>query len=198
MVADPTTFDSAGQQAMFFRNPAEEPQIPGFFGSLYLLRRDLNDMRRVIPDAALWPRAMAVFAGIDLLAKFFTNKDDIGGVADRYTRFVARFITQDNNQALSETEAIWQCRNSLLHSFGWWARGRSVTYRFALARDTQTWLTRQDNVDHERWFVNLTELEQRFENSITEYQRLILDPHEPESFPTGNQIFERYGWMAIG
>ncbi len=209
MVVDATMLATGQQQAMFFRNPTDNPVIPGTFGTLYLLRRDLNDMREFMRDPnkkcervdlALWPRAMVIFAGIDLIAKFYANDDATGGgaIGQRFRDFVARFITQDNDANSAQTQAVWQCRNSVLHSFGWYSESGGVVYRFSLTRTTQNWLMQQDPNNAERWWLNLTRLEQRFDASIGEYEALINDPNEPETFPTGNQIFEKYGWMNIG
>lgn len=200
MVVDATTLTQDLQQAMFFRSPLQDPVTPGTFGSLYLLRRDLNDMRRLAPNEALWPRAMVIFAGIDLLAKFWENNDQTNGgeIGRRFRRFVARFITSDNLENSDQNNAFWNCRNSVLHSFGWFSQGGGITYRFSLTRDSANWLIRQDPNNLELWTLNLIQIEERFDTAIRTYEALINDPAAPETFPVGNQIFERYGWTQIG
>lgn len=63
-------------------------------------------------------------AGIDLLAKFHVNNDAIGGVGARYRGFLSEYITKDHTPTSANNEALYQFRNSLLHSFGWYSRTR--------------------------------------------------------------------------
>lgn len=209
MTQDPNSLGLADQQNLFFRNPNEAPVVPGINGTLYLLRRDLNDMTNFLRDpndgcrpvdVALWPRTMAILAGIDLLAKFFANSDDTrpGAIGERYRRYVAEFITEDRNINSIETRAVWQCRNSVLHSFGWFSQDRTDTFRFRLLRNPGAWVVQQEAPGSETWFVNITRLENRFNFSIIEFENRINDPARQDSFPQGNNIFERYGWMFIG
>lgn len=195
MVVDAIRLATQDQTQLFFRNPAEPPITPGTFGTLYLLRRDLNDMRRLAPDAALWPRAMVIFAGIDLLGKFLANSDD-RNIGRRFRTFVSRFVTEDHTADSPDNQAIWQCRNSVLHSFGWFATTSSQTYRFTIMQEQTRWIIQQDSTNSELWYLNLTDLERRFEESITKYRDEIASG--ALSFPTGNNIFERYGWTNIG
>lgn len=196
MVVDATALTAVQQQDLFFRDPLRDPALPGTFGTLYLLRRDLNDMRTAMPNSALWPRAMAVMAGIDLLAKFFANSDAQNGVSRRFRDLLAKFITRDNNAASANNQALFQFRNSLLHSFGWYSVGpRNTVYRFRLTQSQQNWLVRQDPNNRENWMVNLTQLELDFERAISDYQAEVTAG--TLQFPTGNNIFENYGWMEI-
>lgn len=199
MIIDAKTLSLAQQQAMFFRDPLEEPILPGTFGSLYLLRRDLNDMRKLAPNEALWPRAMVIFAGIDLLAKFWENNDmSYGEIGKRFRRFVAHFMTKDNSESSDQNYAFWNCRNSVLHSFGWYSEGGGKVYRFTLTRDLGNWLIQQDSTNLELWSLNLVQLEKLFEDAISAFEKAINDPAQPETFPAGNKIFEKYGWSNIG
>jgi len=59
-------------------------------------------------------------------------------------------------------------------------------------------LVRQHETNQELWFINLTQLETDFEQSINQYEAAINDSARPEQFPTGKNIFENYGWMNIG
>ncbi|MGD9684278.1 MAG: hypothetical protein AB7W16_24195 [Candidatus Obscuribacterales bacterium] len=197
MAVDPQALALAQQQEMFFRDPLQNPIVPGVNGTLFLLRRDLNDLP---VGAALWPRVMAMFAGIDLLAKFYDNSDATqhGEIGRRFRRFVARFITQDNTQDSANNYAVWHCRNSVLHSFGWYSQGGGHTYRFSLTQSPDTWIVHQSAANPENWLFNIQHFETRFHASIGEYEALIDDPAEPVQFPSGNNIFERYGWMFIG
>jgi len=198
MVVNATALSIVQQQAMFFEDPINAPNVPGTHGTLYLLRRDVNDMRSIMPQAALWPRAMAIMAGIDLLAKFFANDDAQGAVGNRFRNFLARFITRDNAPNSGNNEALFQFRNSLLHSFGWFSIGRrGAIFRFTLTQSPQNWLVRQDPANAQNWVVNLRQLETEFDQGVNDYISAINDPARPERFPSGNNIFERYGWMNI-
>ena len=64
---------------------------------------------------ALWPGAMAMLAGIDLLAKFFAGCDRPGKVGERFLLFIEQFFVGMHS---TDREVIYQLRNSLLHSFG--------------------------------------------------------------------------------
>src|SRR6266496_6263912 len=97
---------------IFFRDPREAPTELGTLGVLYLLRRDVvrclqND------NGILFPALMMMFAGIDLLAKFYAGSDK-GSVGARFKGFIKKYfsgISGDN------AEVLYQLRNALLHSF---------------------------------------------------------------------------------
>ena len=70
-IVNTATLTVAQKQQMFFQNPSIPPApFPHTFGSLYLLRRDINDMKVALPNAAIWPRTMAIMAGIDLAVSY--------------------------------------------------------------------------------------------------------------------------------
>ena len=54
------------------------------------------------------------FGGIDLLSKFVSWTDDIGGVSERFKSFAIRYLELKKDEA----EALFAFRNSLVHSFG--------------------------------------------------------------------------------
>lgn len=203
MITAPITLSTDQQKEMFFRDPIEVPEPTGYFGTLYLLRRDLNDMREKTPNHALWPRAMVILAGIDLLAKFYKNADnsDRGSIGTRYKEFVGKFITRDDNAKSPNTKAVYMCRNALLHNFGWYAINQEGTeeYRFTLSRSEDNWIVEKSADSAVDWKLNILKLEQSFDASIVEYKKLIDDKSKTSvSFPSGNGIFEKYGWMYIG
>jgi hypothetical protein len=196
MVVNASALDRAQQQAMFFRDPLQDPVRPGTFGTLYLLRRDINDMKSAMPNKAIWPRTMAIMAGIDLVAKFYADDDVIGGVTTRFKDFVKEYITANNE---IDAETLYQLRNSLLHSFGLYSssKGGSVVYRFTVDQDSANWLIRQNSKITENWWVNLTELDKRFEKAVTDYDAHITAG--TKTFPTGDKnIFDKYGSVSIG
>ncbi len=75
-----------------------------------------EDVVAARPDTyhRLFAAAMVLFAGLDLLAKFFSGSDDSGQTTHRFVTFVQRFM------GLTEEDAktVWQVRNALMHSFG--------------------------------------------------------------------------------
>ena len=98
-------------ETLFFEDPTVNRSPPGDYGILYLLRRDIT---RCMDYSILWPAAMAIMAGIDLLAKFETGDDSLGRVAGRFKAFIKQYFAINT----SDAETIYQLRNSLLHSFG--------------------------------------------------------------------------------
>lgn len=109
---------------LFFKNP--QPPInkagivgtnPDFAGAtcqrystLYLLRRDVKRCFRP-SEPIYWSGTMAVFAGIDLLAKLYSGTDT-GTIGTRFQNFVQQHMST------SDVLKMWQLRNSLMHSFG--------------------------------------------------------------------------------
>jgi hypothetical protein len=98
-------------ETLFFEDPTVNRSPPGDYGILYLLRRDIT---RCMDNSILWPAAMAIMAGIDLLAKFETGDDRPGSVSERFKAFIKQYFAIST----SDAETIYQLRNSLLHSFG--------------------------------------------------------------------------------
>lgn len=90
------------------------------FSNLNLLHRDIytcfninpNDLQSTIGSSALWPGTMAIFAGIDLLAKFYSGNDDYKKSRQAFKDYTYEFIDQ------AYVEELYQLRNALLHSFG--------------------------------------------------------------------------------
>jgi hypothetical protein len=113
---------------LFFKSPDSDHPPSMTVSVLYLLRRDID--RCMMRNECTWLATMGVFAGIDLLAKFFAGSDQGGGVTERYLAFLREYLdlTQDNAQV------IYQLRNCMMHSFaltsGTHAPGR--TYQFIL------------------------------------------------------------------
>ena len=102
----------------FFENPNKWIDNRVKFSNLYLLRRDISTCFGFDPTSgekikfnALWPGAMSILAGIDLLSKYYYGKDD-GGVGKRFKGYFDKYINED------DSKIIYLFRNSLLHSFG--------------------------------------------------------------------------------
>ena len=156
---------------LFFREPNEPPSFPDTFGVLYLLRRDAIQCTGIDPNTgaknmpiAIWPGAMTVLAGVDLLGKFYTGSDKIGEVGKRFKGFLSQYfapIKQDDENT------IYQLRNALLHSFGLYSETKTEIFRFKIKLSGGELVTR---VDSEKVHVDLKTLHQKFEHAIKEYQ----------------------------
>jgi hypothetical protein len=158
---------------LFFLSPRAALSVPNWFGVLYLLRRDIDLCMGVDPatgntvsGTALWPGTMAVLAGIDLLAKFFAGSDDAGKVGDRFRNFLERFFSITNP---ADRDAIYQLRNSLLHSFGLYSKDKNNNvYRFFLTATGTGQLVSQKPPDE--YYVDLSILHREFEKAVEAYR----------------------------
>jgi hypothetical protein len=77
----------------------------------------LNQKPLDVLSRAVWPGAMTIMAGIDLLAKFYEGNDDTsprGIVGTRFRAFLAKFLGVNQ----SDQDILYKLRNSLVHSFG--------------------------------------------------------------------------------
>lgn len=183
---------AAQKQALFFKSIDEPADVPGWNGTLFLLRCDIRDSKNKfvwndeqtnqLKSANAWPRAMAVLAGIDLLAKFRRNNDG-PGVGSRYEEFVRDLITDTETDPKSSAAVIYQLRNSLLHSFGLFSEIRNKkgivvqTFKFTVQYHDQPWLISNPQADD--WWVNLHELERRFDTSVTRYRNEVTAGTKP-------------------
>lgn len=185
----------AERMEMFFRDPALEPPTrPCQVGTLYLLRRDIRDLERALPGAGIWPRTMLVLAGIDLVAKFYCDNDDRRGVGERFTKFVRERITQADPNPADDAGALYQFRNSLLHSFGLYSESGRKTYRFVVYETADNRLFQNDPVANpDLWFANLAEVERRFNKALDDYYRMIRDGNAPFS----EALFSKYGSVGL-
>jgi hypothetical protein len=188
---------SADKLELFFENPAIHRTPPGQFSVLYLLRRDIKTCLGINPNTgsrigsqALWPGAMAVLAGIDLLGKFLAGNDNYRGVGKRFTAFLDEYF-----QPLSsdDSRAIYQLRNALLHSFGLYSEAKDQVYKFALVPAHQPLVQRREG---DKYLVDVLTLHSRFESAITCYE---TDLRRSTSLQAHfNAMFPKYGSIYIG
>lgn len=184
-------------EALFFEDPWVYRAPPGQYGILFLLRRDINSclgaeagLHNRTPRQIQWPGAMGVFAGIDLLAKFLAGEDG-DGVGNRFRCFVNRYF----HLPAAEVEAIYQLRNSMLHSFGLYSRLRDGTvYRFTLVSGGARPLVRHTPPKH--YLVDVISLHEDFEKAVGEYRRDMQgDVALQQNFLA---MFPNYGAIHIG
>lgn len=176
------------EEEIFFENPESNPCPPGEFGILYLLRRDI---KRCMDMNILWPGAMCILAGVDLLGKFLDGTDDHRSVGNRFRLFIVRYFGLTSS---SDGEVIYQLRNSLLHSFGLFSKNSNgQEYHFQLDTTNSAKLIVQLPPDSYR--INLIELQKRFESAVKEYrQDLSTDPKLQAKF---DSMFRKYGKTSI-
>jgi len=172
---------------IFFRDPREAPTELGTLGVLYLLRRDVvrclqND------NGILFPALMMMFAGIDLLAKFYAGSDK-GSVGARFKGFIKKYFS---GISADDADVLYQLRNALLHSFALYSRDdrRQKHYSFAIGPATQLVGEFQG-----RYFINPRMLYEQFENAIQQYQNdLSSDVDLRAKFQV---MFPNYGTTAL-
>ena len=180
---------------LFFLSPRTKVDRPNWFGVLYLLRRDIDLCMGINPDTgeamALWPGAMAMLAGIDLLAKFFAGCDDggPGKVGNRFRMFLERFFVGTSS---THRGVIYQLRNSLLHSFGLY----SPNYRFFLTNHGAGALVSYNPPD--RYHVDLRVLHREFEKAVAAYcAALDSDPQHRQLQANFKAMLGNYGRIHI-
>ena len=152
-------------QETFFQDPSIVPNPPGNFGILYLLRRDI---RRCMDNKILWPGAMSILAGVDLLGKFRAG-DESAGVGTRFKGFISAYF----HVSPSDGDAIYELRNALLHSFGLISKTKKgPIYRFQLDFGTNTTLVSLSHTGS--YLVDILSLQTHFENAVEEYRQDVL------------------------
>lgn len=172
-----STFDR--KMEFFFQDPNIYLEV-NKSSILHLLRRDVyscmgytkvNDKdHKLIKDdninPIIWPGAMAVLAGIDLLSKFYAGSDNQGHVGSRFKTYCEKYIDSDN------AEVIYQLRNSLLHSFGLFSKTKTATYYFQVSSCRSELVTLLPNI-RPNYNIDLCTLWDKFEQSIEKYKEDI-------------------------
>ena len=181
------------QIEVFFFNPQNSIQPPNDYGVLYLLRRDIyrclgyNTVTWSIDrESIIWPGAMTVLAGIDLLGKFYKGDDSIKGVGQRFKDYYDEYI--DNQHS----EIIYQLRNSLLHSFGLSSKTKTKTYSFTVSASRDRLVEQYSETSYK---IDLYSLWDRFEESIEKYKN---DLQSNDLLKTKfEKMFKFYGAVRI-
>lgn len=197
--------ESTDDIALFFRDPCEEPRLPGTFGILYLLRRDINDC--IYKKRTQFLGAMGIFAGIDLLAKFLAGSDAVGRLGPRFRAFVAEYLKPLTSE---DAESIYQARNALIHSFGLYSekrRGKRVQkYHFGFVSVLPNALfvpvppdalpVERNPTGSDEYLINLFVLWGRFEQAIHRYHTDLESSAELRTH--FGAMFPKYGSLGIG
>jgi uncharacterized protein YeaO (DUF488 family) len=182
----------------FFMSPSTEPAASDLHSVLYLLRRDIftcfgmdPTTQSRIEHSTLWPGAMAILAGIDLLAKFLAGNDARGEVGKRFRDYIQRYLQPLN---ADDEEVVYQLRNALLHSFGLHSMGCAGPYDFVLLDRTPDLVLRYPKFPNV-YGIGLRTLHERFEQSIGRYQEELRENHElQENF---DRIHDQYGEIIV-
>lgn len=169
----------------FFADPAVEPAIPGRVSVLHLLRRDVRGCME--GNQFLFPATMAVFAGVDLLAKFYAGEDQ-SGVGQRFTRFVAAYFQPISAQ---DASILWLVRNALMHSFGLRVNGHALNLVSHMP-----FLIGRDRNNPNTVLVSTHGLYACFERAVERYRQDVLA--RPELQRGFEDMHEKYGFITMG
>lgn len=178
---------------LFFED-LEYREPPGQFGVLYLLRRDISVCLGRDPDTGeetrqtLWPGAMGVLAGIDLLGKHFEGTTE--GNRTTFKNFLGRFF----GLAEDEQKIIYQLRCALMHSFALRVESRAgQLYRFTVSAEPSQPLIQILPAD--RYVIDLLTLGDEFEKAVHRYhEALVADPSLQRKFA---HVFEKQGSITV-
>jgi len=189
----------------FFKDPAIPPTTPGEYGVLYLLRRDIKTCMGIDPNTgnsinciALFPGAMTILAGIDLLGKFLAGCDDTSGgkVGERFRAFVKEYFEPISS---GDEDTIYQLRNALIHSFGLYSEKKRngkvyKVYKFRLNRKGGPLVTPSGG---DNYLIDVLTLRKKFETAIECYQA-DLKANKNDLQNHFKLMFPKYGKISIG
>lgn len=172
---------------LFFADPCKALQPPGEFGTLYLLRRDAlrcfgckleaikGPLEHAIEECGglkegvLFPGAMVVLAGIDLLGKFLAGSEKIGGVRQRFEGFIEDYFASGTK---AESHVLWIFRNTLMHSFGLWGNDGGKPVLFDL-RFTGGSIVEELGTGGSAYAIDALSLHREFELSVAKYRHAV-------------------------
>lgn len=193
---------------LFFEDPRTVLSPPGEYGTLYLLRRDALRCFGCKPDAikgdlayaitecgcleegVLFPGAMVVLAGIDLLAKFHAGSEQRNEVGPRFKEFVTTFFASCSADV---SQLLWVFRNALMHSFGLWGsnNGKPVLFNLRFAGGPIVEVSDSGSI----CAVDVHTLHREFERGVARY-REALDSQQAarDNF---DEMFGHYGKVTF-
>ena len=189
---------SFGRAGIVDTNPDFTGSAGKLYSTLYLLRRDVKRCFKA-SEPIYWPSTMAVFAGIDLLAKLSTGTD-VGPIGTKFQNFVQQFMS------LGDSLKMWPLRNSLMHSFGVdfhepvsTTGSDSSPRRFRLnAIDVPpggTYSTLFAIVTADVVEVNIKQIREAFEMRINTYECVIRSTIS-EQTSHFEPMYDKYGWIC--
>lgn len=163
---------------VFFRDRRYFKETDKPQSSLHLLRRDIVQCLGFQPDAeivddservllpALWPAAVGIMTGIDLLAKHRYGKETSSRSV--FERFLEDYFELEDPK--TDAVVLYQLRSALVHSFSMFAEDprTSKIYRFHVDPSRLAALVR--DAGNDVFIVGLWKLHEKFEASIVTYR----------------------------
>jgi hypothetical protein len=187
-----------------FVDPNISPdQIGKKLSILYCLRRDIatcfgNDPQNPnnkLAFKAEWPGTMAIMAGIDLLAKYCYG-DHPSKSGERFKDFLQEYLDIPKKDDNDDNEALYQLRNSLLHSFGLYSeseRTRKI-YRFVLDPTQEKLISSNET----KFIVNNHRLANEFNLAIEKLMKKLLESDEDSQIQVVfRQMVSKYGFIEV-
>jgi hypothetical protein len=194
----------SGDINFFFAEPTvpekDHERAKGEQSVLYLLRREAQgclfairkihpeeELLKRIPERRLFASSMVLFAGIDLLAKFFC--EDHGKVGVRFICFGCEYLGLSEDEA----SALWDVRNAIMHSFGLYvSKGHKVSIEQTCGH-SRCRLVRKKK---EGWRLCVGHLYPALLGAIESYKR-DLDANKGDLRERFERMFPKYGSMIV-
>jgi len=219
--ADVTAASEArAEEIDFFFAPPTPQQPPGRVSRLHLLRRELQDcivggeptndelapLRRPPEEwHRLFATCLVLWAGVDLLSKFYFGKPE-GTTGAEFQRFARRMLMLKPNRlsAKRQAEILYVgMRSPMVHAFGLHTAGQPATTKrparapikvtLAFGRDLGYFVAR-DAAPH-TYDVNFTQLYARFILSIGRYRATLKSAERRRHF---RKVFREIGTINMG
>ncbi|GEM_PF-6694090 len=220
----PNPFEQQFQ--LYFAHGAAKP---GALSMLHLLRRDASQCFGYDPNAydvrlnppittapkVLFPGVMTVFAGIDLIAKFFAGSESEQSPtgtspADQWKHAsgprLKKYAEQNICGNAADAETLYQLRCALDHSFSLWAQRRNngVIYSFTLADPDPAYpntvlRTKTGSLGETEAIVYVYELHKKFQDSLISFEAAYYAQLDaaPGDLPIFQGLLDHYGFMGI-
>lgn len=198
--------DIAAEIRVFFMDPWDRPGDGAPYGVLWALRRDIrvclgydaNSPDKTAPVTGfqvLWPGVMCIFAGVDLLAKFWAGSDSTkpGEVGQRFRDFLQSY----SHLRAEEAQVVWELRNSLLHSFSVRSPGETPKHTFVLTADKKGRRGSVNSESNGRHVVDIRTLHDKFEGAVARYREQVEDESETGLRKKFSDMPERYGMFSV-
>lgn len=211
------TFSNIQEMISFFFDSPSTPLLSHrtndfAYSVLYLLRRDIQEaffyhlqpdpiiddlssnLRTRLTDPnfhLIWPATLTIFAGIDLLAKFYSGEDSARRVGPRLRDYLAAYaheLTQD------QIDLIYSVRNSLVHSFGLYDRVNNRRIQID-ALYNQSLSASVVDVNNNIYRLHFKHLYLIFLESINRYQSALVSNIDLQN--SFQIIFTNYAYLFI-
>lgn len=180
----------------FFSSTNDKGIIP--FSSLYLLQKHVEicfGLNNSTFPKAIWPGAIALLCGIDMLSIYFSNSDkSSSGVFTDFCNICMKTSDEESN-------AIFMLRNALVHCYSLRAFD-DVTKRFFKFfvdfKEDEDWFVIfvTDSGDDIEYRINLYNLYTKFELSVKNYYEKLSDPKNKSLRDNFKNARKRFGTIG--